>query len=200
MDRRAPAPAPTATATTAGLRGRLQDLTTGVQVLRRQVSAKRQGDTARCYLAVAGEAPTKEQLDRLVATGGASTTIDEEAAVRVAILSSAEAEEVEGGQLELQQLFLDIAALVESQGARVDDIERHVATATGDVGAAEGELREGQRLRVAARRRRLWLSAGLAALLLVVLAAVAAALALGLARRKGGPTQLVAAAADLSAL
>lgn len=113
--------------------------------------------------------------------------------------SSSEAEEVEGGLLELQQLFLDMAALVESQGARVDDIERHVAAAAGDVGAAEGELREAQRLRVAARRRRLWLSAGLAVLLLVVLAAAAAALALALARRKGGATQLAADAADLAA-
>lgn len=52
--------------------------------------------------------------------------------------SSSEAEEVEGGLLELQQLFLDMAALVESQGARVDDIEQHVAAAAGDVGAAEG--------------------------------------------------------------
>ncbi|XP_040385446.1 syntaxin-related protein KNOLLE-like [Oryza brachyantha] len=181
MDRRAPAPA--AAATTAGLRGRLQELTAGVQVLRRQVSAERRGDAARCYLAVAGEAPTDEQVDRLVAAGGASATTDAEAAVRAAMLSSSEAEEVEGGLLELQQLFLDMAALVESQGARVDDIERHVAAAAGDVGAAEGELREAQRLRAAARRRRLCLSAGLAVLLLVVLAAAAAALALALARR-----------------
>ncbi|XP_052139381.1 syntaxin-related protein KNOLLE-like [Oryza glaberrima] len=195
MDRRAPAPA--TTAATAGLRGCLQDLTAGVQVLRRQVSAERRGDAARCYLAVAGEAPTEEQLDRLVAAGGANT--DAEAAVRAAMKSSSEAEEVEGGLLELQQLFLDMAALVESQGARVDDIERHVAAAAGDVGAAEGELREAQRLRVAARRRRLWLSAGLAVLLLVVLAAAAAALALALARRKGGATQLAADAADLAA-
>ncbi|KAB8116871.1 hypothetical protein EE612_058259 [Oryza sativa] len=160
-------------------------------------SAERRGDAARCYLAVAGEAPTEEQLDRLVAAGGANT--DAEAAVRAAMKSSSEAEEVEGGLLELQQLFLDMAALVESQGARVDDIERHVAAAAGDVGAAEGELREAQRLRVAARRRRLWLSAGLAVLLLVVLAAAAAALALALARRKGGATQLAADAADLAA-
>ncbi|KAL5206740.1 hypothetical protein ABZP36_034949 [Zizania latifolia] len=199
MDRRAPASA--AAATTAGLRGRLQDLTAGVQVLRRQVSAERRGDAARCYLAVAGEAPTEEQLDRLVAAGGASASAstDADAAVRAAMLSSSEAEEVEGGLLELQQLFLDMAALVESQGARMDHIERHVAAAAGDVGAAEGELREAQRLRVAARRRRLWLTTGLATLLLLALAAAAIALALSLSQRKGGTTQLAAAAADLPA-
>lgn len=188
MDLRAPAPAAHAV---AGLRGRLQDLTAGVQALRRQVSAERRGDAARCYLALAGEAPTEEQLDRLVAGGNAA-----DAAVRAAMLSSSEAEEVEGELLELQQLFLDMAALVESQGARMGDIERHVAAAAQDVGAAEGELREARRLRDAARRRRTWLAMGLAALLLVALAAAAVAVAVALARRKGGRLQL--AAADLS--
>jgi hypothetical protein len=48
--------------------------------------------------------------------------------------------------LELQQLFLDMAALVEAQGAPLDNIERHVATAASDVGAAEAELTEARRL------------------------------------------------------
>lgn len=194
MDRRAPAPAAHAT---AGLRGRLQDLTAGVQTLRRQVSAERRSDAARCYLAVAGEAPTEDQLDRLVASGGAGAN-DADEAMRAAMLSSSEAEKVEGGLLELQQLFLDMAALVESQGPLLDDVERHVAAAAEDVGAAEGELREAQRLQGAARRRRMWLGGGLAALLLVALAVAAVVVALALARRKGGSVQF--AGAGLSGL
>lgn len=186
MDRRAPAPAAQAT---AGLRGRLQDLTTGVQTLRRQVSAQRRGDAARRYLAVAGEAPTEDQLDRLVASGGAGAT-DADEAMRAAMLSSSEAEEVEGGLLELQQLFLDMATLVESQGPQLEDIERHVAAAGHDVGAAEGELQEARLLQGAARRRKMWLARGLTALLLVVLAVAAVMVALALARQKGGSVQL----------
>ena len=194
MDRRAPAPAAQAT---AGLRGGLKDLTAGVQTLRRQVSVERRGDAARCYLAVAGEAPTEDQLDRLVASGGAGAT-DADEAMRAAMLSSSEAEEVEGGLLELQQLFLDMAALVESQGPRLEDIEQHVAAASQDVGAAEGDLREARLLQSEARRRRMWLVGGLAALLLVVLAVAAIVLAIKLAPQKGGSVRL--AGAGLSGL
>ncbi|CAL5097946.1 unnamed protein product [Urochloa decumbens] len=190
MDRRAPAPAAQAA---AGLRGRVHDLTADVQALRRQVSSERREDAARRYLAVAGDAPTEEQLDRLLA----STDGDSDAAMRAALLSASpaakeeqeeaarEVAEVERGLLELQQVFLDMAALVEAQGAPLDDIERHVAVAAGDVGAAEAELREARRLQGEARRRRVCLAGGIAALLLVAVA-IAVVAALVLARRGGG--------------
>ncbi|CAN6326058.1 unnamed protein product [Urochloa humidicola] len=194
MDRRAPAPAAQAA---AGLRGRVHDLTADLQALRRQVSADRREDAARRYLAVAGDTPTEEQLDRLLANADG----DSDAAMRVALLSAApapaaaaaeeqeeaarEVAEVERGLLELQQVFLDMAALVEAQGAPLDDIERHVAAAAGDVGAAEAELREARRLQGEARRRRVCLAVGIAALLLVAVAAAVVA-ALVLARRGGG--------------
>ncbi|KAL6641757.1 hypothetical protein ACP70R_019938 [Stipagrostis hirtigluma subsp. patula] len=172
MDRRAPAPAAHAA---AGLRGRVHDLTADVQALRRQ-----------------------EQLDRLLSTADDGNADDPDAAMRAALLTAAgaeeeaarEAEEVERGLLELQQLFLDMAALVEAQGARVDDIERHVAAAAGDVGAAEAELREARRLQGAARRRRLCLAGGVAALLLVAVA-VAVVAAIVLARRDSGAGKLL---------
>lgn len=200
MDRRAPAPAAHAP---AGLRDRLRDLTAGVQALRRQVSADRRADAARRYLAVAGEAPTEDQLDRLLlvsGAGGGVTATDE--AMRAAMVSSesAEAEQVEGGLLELQQLFLDMAALVESQGPRLGDIERHVAAATQDAGAAEAELREARRLRGDARRRKVWLAGGIAAVLLVALAVAAVVVALALARRGGGSNNVNLAGAGVSGL
>jgi syntaxin 1B/2/3 len=199
MDRRAPAPAAHAA---AGLRGRVHDLTADVEVLRRQVSAERREDAARRYLAVSGDAPTEDQLERLLANTDES---DSDAAMRAALLSSAaapaaaaaaaaeeeqeeaakEVAEVERGLLELQQLFLDMAALVEAQGAPLDDIERHVAAAAGGVGAAEAELAEARRLQGEARRRRACLAGGVAALLLVGVA-VAVVAALVLARKGGG--------------
>ncbi|TVU51308.1 hypothetical protein EJB05_02723, partial [Eragrostis curvula] len=189
MDRRAPAPAAHAA---AGLRGRVRDLTADVQALRRQVSAERRDDAARRYLAVAGDAPTEEQLDRLLAAADANGAGDDsDAAMRAALLSAAgeeqeaaakEVAEVERGLLELQQLFLDMAVLVESQGARVDDIEQQVAAAAGDICAAEEELTGARRLQRAARRRKLCLAGGAAALVLVAVAVVAA---LVLVRRGG---------------
>ncbi|RLM97947.1 hypothetical protein C2845_PM06G12550 [Panicum miliaceum] len=196
MDRRTPAPAVQAA---AGLRGRVHDLTGDVQALRRQVSAERREDAARRYLAVAGDAPTEEQLDRLLANAD-----DSDAALLSAPAAVAEEQqeaarevaEVERGLLELQQVFLDMAALVEAQGAPLDDIERHVAAAAGDVGAAEAELREARRLQGEARRRRVCLASGIAALLLVAVA-IAVVAALVLARRGGGGNLLLQIGADL---
>ncbi|KAF8726375.1 hypothetical protein HU200_019837 [Digitaria exilis] len=194
MDRRAPAPAAQAA---AGLRGRVHDLTADVQALRRQISAERREDATRRYFAVAGDAPSEEQLDRLLA----STDDDSDAAMRAALLSAPaavaeeqeeaarEVAEVERGLLELQQVFLDMATLVEVQGAPLDDIERHVAAAAGDVGAAEAELGEARRLQVATRRR-VCLAGGIAALLLVAVA-IAVVVALVLTRKGGGGKLLV---------
>ncbi|OEL36664.1 hypothetical protein BAE44_0002316 [Dichanthelium oligosanthes] len=83
IDRRAPALAAQAA---AGLRWRVHDLTADVQALRCQASAERRDDAARRYLAVAGDAPTEEQLDWLLAS-----TEDSDAAVRAALLSAAPA-------------------------------------------------------------------------------------------------------------
>jgi syntaxin 1B/2/3 len=63
------ASAPASRPWTAGLRGRVTNLTADVQALRRQVSAERRDDAARRYLAVAGDAPIEEQLDRLLFAG-----------------------------------------------------------------------------------------------------------------------------------
>nr|CAB3476717.1 unnamed protein product [Digitaria exilis] len=139
MDRRTPAPS---TQAAAGLRG---------HALRRQISVERREDAARRYLAIAGNVPREEQLDRLLD----STADDSDAAMRAALLSAPaaaeeeeqeeaarEVTEVERGLLELQQVFLDMATRVEAQGAPLDDIKRHVAAAAGDVGAAEAELGE----------------------------------------------------------
>lgn len=196
MDRRAPAPAAQAA---AGLGRRVRDLTVDVQALRRQVSAERRSDAARRYLAVAGDAPTEEQLDRLLLASNDGSS--DAAAMRAALLlSAAGAEqeqeqevaevEVERGLVELQQLFLDMAALVEAQGAPLDYIERQVGAAAGDVAAAEAELSEARRLQGAARRRRVYLAGGIAALLLVGVA-VAVVVALVLARRGSGGGKLV---------
>lgn len=88
MDRRAPA---AAAQTAAGLRGRVHDLTADVQALRRQVSGERREDAARRYLAVAGDAPSEEQLDRIL-----NSTDDSDAAMQAALLSApAAAEEQE---------------------------------------------------------------------------------------------------------
>jgi len=146
---------------------------------------------------VAGDAPSEEQLDRLLLPS--STEDPSDTAMRAALLSAAGAEqeetakevaEVERGLVELQQLFLDMAALVEAQGAPLDDIERQVGAAAGDVAAAEAELREARRLQGAARRRRVCLAGGIVALLLVGVA-VAVVVALVLARRGGGGGKLV---------
>jgi len=106
MDHCACAPSP-AVQPAVGLRSRVHDLTGDVQVLRRQVSAERREGAAWQYLNVTEDAPTEEQLDRLLVHADNSdaallsspaTVVEEqqEAAREVA--------EVERGLLELQQI------------------------------------------------------------------------------------------------
>lgn len=189
MGRRAPAHAAHAA---AGLRTRVRGLTDDVQALRRQVSAARRDDAARRYLAVTGDAPTEEQLGRLLAADDPSAALLLSGAAEAA----REVAEVERGLVELQQLFVDMAVMVDAQGERLDDIERHVAAAAGDVGAAAAELAEARRTQGAARRRRLCLIGGVAVALVLVAVAVAVMAAILLARRGGGgnllPLQLAA--------
>ena len=71
---------------------RVGDLTADVQALQRQVSAERRSDVARRYLALAGNAPTKEQLDCLLTS---STEDPSDATMRAALLSASGAEEQE---------------------------------------------------------------------------------------------------------
>ena len=54
--------------------------------------------------------------------------------------------------MELQQLFMDLAALVESQQVLLDEIENNVNTAVDDVNKGVEEIKKGVKLQKKSRK------------------------------------------------
>ena len=94
----------------------------------------------RRYETVMGERPTEEDVDEMIRTG------ESEAIFKKAILTQGRGQvadtlseiderhrtmvQVEKGLLELQQIFLDLATVVDQQSEVIDNIECHVNTAS----------------------------------------------------------------------
>ena len=79
------------------------------------------------------------------------------------------AKEIEKSLLELHQVFLDMAVMVEAQGEQMDDIEHHVLNASHYVKDATKELQTANKYK---RNSRKWMCIGLILLLLIILVVV----------------------------
>ncbi|TYJ00941.1 hypothetical protein E1A91_A13G120100v1 [Gossypium mustelinum] len=76
------------------------------------------------------------------------------------------AKEIEKSLLELHQVFLDMAVMVEAQGEQMDDIEHHVMNASHYVKDGSKELNNAKRYQRSSRK---WMCIGIILLLLIVL-------------------------------
>ncbi|MED6168756.1 hypothetical protein PIB30_014445 [Stylosanthes scabra] len=76
------------------------------------------------------------------------------------------AKEIEKSLLELHQVFLDMAVVVEAQGEKMDDIEHHVIHASHYVKDANKELVTANKYQ---RNNRKWLCIGIIILLILVI-------------------------------
>ncbi|KAK8938057.1 Syntaxin-124 [Platanthera guangdongensis] len=97
----------------------------------------------RRYYTVTGERPDEEMIETLISTG------ESESFLQKAIQQQGEIQErhgavkdIERSLMDLHNIFLDMAALVEAQGHQFNDIESHVAHARSFVrrGAIELEV------------------------------------------------------------
>jgi len=172
---------------------RLRDAMADFAQLRAALRGDHEAVLARRYAAVAGRAPSAEEvraleeaphdaaaalLRRATATaGGAAPGLAEQVVEEVAARHDALLD-LEGAMSQLTQMFLDLATLVDSQGDTVDSIESQVAksAAYGERGrAAVASARRHQR---AARRKALLVIVGALALAALVAVAIAVPAAL----------------------
>lgn len=79
------------------------------------------------------------------------------------------AKEVEKSLLELHQVFLDMAVMVEAQGEKMDDIEHHVMNAAHYVKDGTKDLRTAKEYQRSSRK---WMCIGLILLLVIILAII----------------------------
>lgn len=104
------------------------------------------------YFTITGEKATEETIENLISSGESENimqkAIQEQGRGRILDTISEIQErhdavkEIEKNLLELHQVFLDMAALVEAQGHQLNDIESHVAHASSFVRRGTEQLQE----------------------------------------------------------
>ncbi|MFS7924786.1 putative target SNARE coiled-coil domain, syntaxin domain, syntaxin/epimorphin [Helianthus anomalus] len=133
----------TRTAVANGLRKKLKGLMMEFQELRQRMMSEYKETVGRRYFTVTGEEANEEVIEKIINSGTdgqggeefLSKAIQEhgrgrvlETVVEIQDRHDA-AKEIETSLLELHQVFLDMAVMVEAQGEKMDDIEHHVMNA-----------------------------------------------------------------------
>ncbi|KAF6136324.1 hypothetical protein GIB67_042809 [Kingdonia uniflora] len=115
---------------TNGLRIKLRDLMNDFHSLRERIVVEHKDCLKRRYFNATGEIPSDETIDKMIKKGeqveifAGNTDLNLENKERQAALKS-----IQKSLIELHQVFLDMAVLVDAQGDKMDDIEVNVAQA-----------------------------------------------------------------------
>ncbi|KAK6282032.1 hypothetical protein POUND7_015857 [Theobroma cacao] len=133
----------TRTSVVSGLGNTLKDMMDDFQGLRAKMTAEYKETVERRYFTVTGQKADEEMIENLIASGQSETFFQEaiQDQGRGQILDTISEiqerhdaiKEIEKNLVELHQLFLDMAVLVEAQGLQLNDIESHVAHASSFV-------------------------------------------------------------------
>ncbi|PKA45779.1 Syntaxin-121 [Apostasia shenzhenica] len=170
----------TRTSVVAGLRKKLRDQMEAFGELRRRVAAEHREAVARRYYAVTGEKADESTVEAMAAAEEEGEGILRSAvmgagrgAVEAAVAEMRErkgaAEELERSLVELHQVFLDMAVMVEAQGHQIDDIESQVGRAKSFVDRGAQQLQQARRYQ---KNTRKWTCIGIFALLVIILVIV----------------------------
>ncbi|CAM6086339.1 unnamed protein product [Calypogeia fissa] len=166
----------TRTAITNSLRTKLKGYMDEFTTLRAKIMGEYKETIERRYYTVTGNKPDEETLEHIIETGESETflqkAIQEQGRGQVieTIREIQErhdgVKEIEKSLLELHQIFLDMAVLVESQGEQLNDIEANVNRAQSYVGQATTQLHVAKRIQ---RNTRKWACCGILTLLIIIL-------------------------------
>ncbi|WMV52502.1 hypothetical protein MTR67_045887 [Solanum verrucosum] len=169
----------TRTSVVNGLRKKLQESMNQFNELRQRMASEYRETVQRRYYTVTGENPDEGTLDTLISTGQSETflqkAIQEQGRGQVMdtvmeIQERHEAvKELERNLKELHQVFMDMAVLVESQGAQLDDIESQVNRASSFVRGGAQQLEVARKHQKSSRK---WTCIAIIILLIIVLVVV----------------------------
>jgi len=167
--------------TTFALTKRLRERILEFQTLREEIQKEYRDVVERRVFTVTGERADEETIDRLVETGDGEQifqrAIQEQGRGRVLdtlqeIQERHDAvKEIEKKLLDLQQIFLDLAVLVEAQGEMLDDIESQVTGANEHIQSGTTQLRKARRLQ---KNTRKWTCYAIILLLVIALVIILA--------------------------
>lgn len=166
----------TRTSVVNGLRVKLKEFVSQFRDLREKIDAEYRDTVQRRYFTITGENPDEKALDTLISTGESETfmqkAIQEQGRGEVmnTIVEIQErhgaVKEVEGNLRELQQVFMDMAVLVEAQGEQLEDIESQVNRANSVVRQGAQHLQEARKKQ---RNTRKWTCYAIILLLIIIL-------------------------------
>ncbi|GKV30936.1 hypothetical protein SLEP1_g39699 [Rubroshorea leprosula] len=136
----------------SGLGKKLKDLMDDFQGLRARMTAEYKETIERRYFTITGQKADEETIENLIASGESESfmqkAIQEQGRGQILDTISEIQErhdavkEIEKNLIELHQVFLDMAALVEAQGHQLNDIESHVAHASSFVRRGTEQLQD----------------------------------------------------------
>ncbi|CAH9087820.1 unnamed protein product [Cuscuta europaea] len=164
-------------AVTNGLRKKLKELMMDFQKLRQRTMSEYKETVERRYFTVTGEQPNDEVIEKILISGHGgeeflSRAIQEhgkgkvlETVVEIQDRHDA-AKEIERSLLELHQVFLDMAVMVEAQGEQLDDIHHHVMNAAQYVNDGSKSLKAAKEQQRSSRR---WMCIGIILILIIIL-------------------------------
>ncbi|OIV90058.1 hypothetical protein TanjilG_21190 [Lupinus angustifolius] len=165
-------------AVTSGLRKKLKEVMMEFQGLRQKIMTEYKDTVGRRYYNVTGEYPDEEVIEKIISNGEAEflgKTIEEHGRGKVleTVVEIQDrydtAKEIEKSLLELHQVFLDMAVMVEAQGEKMDDIEHHVIHSSHYVKDGTKDLESAKKLQRGSRK---WMCIGIILLLILILVIV----------------------------
>ncbi|KAK1437951.1 hypothetical protein QVD17_03751 [Tagetes erecta] len=152
----------TRTSIVSGLGKKLKIMMDDFQELRSQINDEYKETIERRYFTITGEKASEEIIENLISSGKSEDfvqkaiqdqgrgqimdTISEIQERHDAII------EIEKNLIELHQIFLDMAVLVEAQGQQLNDIESHVAHASSFVRLGAEQVVEAKELQRSSRK------------------------------------------------
>ncbi|TYK18783.1 syntaxin-132 [Cucumis melo var. makuwa] len=167
------------TATTLALKKKLKDKMTEFQILREKIHQEYREVVERRVFTVTGARADEETIEKLIETGDSEQifqkAIQEQGRGQVMDTLAeiherhSAVRELERKLLELQQVFLDMAVLVEAQGDMLDNIESHVTSAVDHVQQGNTALQKAKKLQKNSRK---WMCIAIIILLIIVVVIV----------------------------
>ncbi|KAB1221896.1 hypothetical protein CJ030_MR2G026712 [Morella rubra] len=152
----------TRTSVVSGLGKKLKDMMDDFQGLRARMTLEYKETVERRYFTITGEKATEETIETLISSGESESflqkAIQEQGRGQILDTISEIQErhdavkEIEKNLIELHHIFLDMAALVESQGHQLNDIESHVAHANSFVRRGTDQLQEAKEYKQGSRK------------------------------------------------
>ncbi|KAA8519862.1 hypothetical protein F0562_014048 [Nyssa sinensis] len=146
----------------SGLGKKLKDMMDDFQGLRAKMAAEYKETVERRYFTITGEKANEETIENLIESGESESflqkAIQEQGRGQIMDTISEIQErhdavkEIEKNLIELHQVFLDMAALVEAQGHQLNDIESHVAHASSFVRRGTVHLEEAREYQKSSRK------------------------------------------------